>query len=144
MPDIRTSTPACVGTAQRWRLAALTSVIGLLGLGCETITEDESAITLSITAADTTLVAEAIRVDVSDVDSGQTKSETYSDLGGWPVDPSEHTVLLVASTPDDTERAADVLVTACDTVVSCISLAEASLTVTFPPGEVSEESVTLY
>jgi hypothetical protein len=115
----------------------------LVALGCASIGEDESAVNLAISAADTTLVAESIEVEVTDLDSGLVTSDSYTDLGGWPVDPTEHTVLLVADTPDDTERRAEVRVTACDSATTCTPLADGVVALIFTPGEVADESVTL-
>lgn len=134
-------------------LRAVPSFLAASGLAaCGPVANDESALLLTMQAADSALVVEVLVVELVDLDQNK-KTEVYEHeaLGDFPRDPATHTVLIVAETPDRGERATDIHIIACDeALLVCPStttpnvVAEGRLSVTFVGGEqLDDETVTL-
>ena len=128
---------------RRWSVRPWPFLVALLAAtgSCDFIGKDEAAVELSLTASDSTIEAASIQVSVVEADGGSTGGDTYTDLGDWPWDPDVHTVLIVADTADGEPHEAEIQVTLCRSDGSCGF--PASLSVTFTPGEVTDESLVL-
>jgi hypothetical protein len=69
--------------------------------------------------------------------------QVYDEIGGWPTDPTSHSVLLIASVPA-TMRSVAVNVYACDnTQCNAMILGSADATINFRAGDVLND-VTVF
>ena len=132
-------------------LCAAALLAAVAGLGaCSPVKSDESAALLVIKAGADFLNAglpqvRGIHVVITEPAAGTLVDQVYDMIGGWPTDPTSHSVLLIATIPEgSTMRSVAVNVYACDnTQCNASILGSADTTINFRGGDVLND-VTVF